>query len=245
VNYNGAGTNRIAATLGSGTIYFDYVSGSGTATHLYEYTVAANDLDLDGISPTISSVTIAGGAILEDASNNAATLTFAAQNLSSVFIVYTDMAIISNAPFSVNRAYGATPGVSQIGGVVVANYKVFDGDDSVSTTGTVSGIQHIFVAFRTDSTPANMPFISSFTDLEDDGGGGFNLRLNGVIIQNITAGAAARVHIDTSSSPETINAGDIITTAFLGRVAEIIVVNGALNGTQIGHINTYLTGKYP
>lgn len=245
VNYNGVGTNRIAATLGSGTVYFDYVSGSGTATHIYQYTVAANDLDLDGITPSVSTVSIGGGAVLEDTSNNAATLTFTAQVLSSIFIVYTDMAIVANAPFSTNRAYGATPGVTQIGGVVVANYKVFDGDDSVSTTGTVSGIQHIFVAFRTDGTPANMPFISSFTDLEDDGGTGFNLRLNGVILQNITAGAAVRVHIDTSASPETINAGDIITNAFLGRMAEIIVVNGALNGTQIGHINTYLAGKYP
>lgn len=245
VTYNGAGTNRIAATLGSGTVYFDYVSGSGTDTHLYEYTVTGNDLDLDGITPNISTVTIGGGAVLEDASNNAATLTFTAQNLSSVFIVYTDMAVIANAPFTTNRAFGATPGIFQVGGTVVANYKIFDGDDSVSVAGTISNIEHIFVVFRTDVTPANMSFISSFTDLEDDGGGGFNLRLNGGIIQNIPAGAMRRVHLDTSGSPETINAGEIISTTFSGGVAEIIIVNGPLNGTQIGHINTYLTGKYP
>ncbi len=186
VTYNGAGSNRIAATLDSGTVYFDYTSGSGTATHIYEYTVAANDLDLTGITAAISAVSISGGAILEDASSNAATLSFTGQNLSSVFIVYTDMAVVANAPFSTNRAYGATPSISQIGGAVVGSYKIFAGnDDSISVGSTVSGIQHIFVAFRTDAVPANMPFISSFTALEDDGGGGFDLKLNGVIIQNI------------------------------------------------------------
>lgn len=245
VTYNGAGSNRIAVNLDSGTVYFDYSSGSGSSTFIYEYTIAGNDLDLDGITPNISTVTIGGGAVLEDASNNAATLTFTAQNLSSIFIVYTDMAVIANAPFTANRAYGATPSISQIGGTVVSNYKIFDGDDSISVLGTVSGIQHIFVAFRTDGTPANMPFISSFTYLEDDGGTGFNLKLNGATLQNIAAGAAVKIHIDTSASPETINAGDIITNAFLGRVAEIIVVNGPLNITQIAQIDNYLLLKYP
>ena len=47
---NVIGTPRIAITVGSDTKYADYVSGSGTAALVFQYTVVAGDADTDGVA---------------------------------------------------------------------------------------------------------------------------------------------------------------------------------------------------
>src|SRR5262249_33506752 len=44
------GTPQIPLTIGSSTVNASYVSGSGTSALLFRYTVAAADLDLNGIA---------------------------------------------------------------------------------------------------------------------------------------------------------------------------------------------------
>jgi len=67
------GTPRLAVTLDTGgTVYADYVGGSGTATLTFQLTVAAGQADPDGIqvSPAIDP----HGATLRDAVGNSASL---------------------------------------------------------------------------------------------------------------------------------------------------------------------------
>jgi DNA/RNA endonuclease G (NUC1) len=71
------GTPFLALTLDSGTVNATYVSGSGTSTLLFRYTVASPALDPNGIV-TPGSISLNGGTIKDAAGNNAATsLTFA------------------------------------------------------------------------------------------------------------------------------------------------------------------------
>ena len=67
VNFNRAvdvtGTPQLALGLGSGTPQADYVSGTGTASLLFRYTVALGDEDSDGLSIGLSALTLNGGTI--------------------------------------------------------------------------------------------------------------------------------------------------------------------------------------
>ena len=65
-----SGTPRIQLTVGSNTVYANYVSGSGTSTLNFEYVIASGDDDSDGIviSPTLdlsgSSLTYSNAGVL-------------------------------------------------------------------------------------------------------------------------------------------------------------------------------------
>ncbi|MCR6653487.1 MAG: tandem-95 repeat protein [Cellvibrionaceae bacterium] len=66
------GTPRLALTIGSSSVFANYVSGSNTSALLFSYTVQAGDLDSDGIS--VGGLESNGGA-LRDAGGNNLTLT--------------------------------------------------------------------------------------------------------------------------------------------------------------------------
>ncbi|GAA4232198.1 hypothetical protein GCM10022291_06450 [Postechiella marina] len=67
-----SGTPQIAVTIGSVVRQATYISGSGTSTLLFRYTVTTGDLDTDGIAVGALS---ANGSTLQDASGNNANLT--------------------------------------------------------------------------------------------------------------------------------------------------------------------------
>jgi len=79
------GTPRLTLTIGSTTRYADYLSGTGTSTLNFRYTVQAGDADADGIA-VASPIDLNGGTI-GDVATNAATLTFSAPNTSGVLVV--------------------------------------------------------------------------------------------------------------------------------------------------------------
>lgn len=63
------GTPRIALTVGSSTVYANYVSGSGTSAVVFRYTIQSGDTDTDGI--TVGALSLNGGTIRDSATNNA------------------------------------------------------------------------------------------------------------------------------------------------------------------------------
>ncbi|WP_274627603.1 DUF4347 domain-containing protein [Arvimicrobium flavum] len=66
-----SGTPRIAITLDTGgTVYADYLSGSGTGALVFRYTVAAGQQDMTGIS--VGAAIDANGGSIADATGNAA-----------------------------------------------------------------------------------------------------------------------------------------------------------------------------
>ena len=65
---------RIGFTLGTATKHAVYDSGSGSKELLFDYVVAAGDVDADGIAVAANALELAG-ATIADAASNAATLT--------------------------------------------------------------------------------------------------------------------------------------------------------------------------
>lgn len=75
VNFNEAatvtGTPRLGVTLDTGgTVYANYVSGSGTRALVFDYVVAAGNLDADGIV-LAAALNLNGGTIKDAVGNNA------------------------------------------------------------------------------------------------------------------------------------------------------------------------------
>ena len=71
-NVTVSGTPRIAIVENSGTVYAEYISGSGTSALLFRNTVGNGNSDPDGIA-VASSIDLNGGTIRDAALNNAAT----------------------------------------------------------------------------------------------------------------------------------------------------------------------------
>jgi uncharacterized repeat protein (TIGR02059 family) len=69
VNTSG-GTPRLAVTLGTGTVYANYVSGSGGTALVFRYIVVAGNADADGVALG-GSIDLNGGTIRDTAGNNA------------------------------------------------------------------------------------------------------------------------------------------------------------------------------
>lgn len=79
-----SGTPRIPLTIGASTVYATYLSGSGTDTLTFVYTVQSGDADLDGIA-SASPVELNGGSIA-DAASNASALAFTAPDTTLVLV---------------------------------------------------------------------------------------------------------------------------------------------------------------
>ncbi len=95
INFNKAitvtGTPRLVLTIGSSTVYANYVSGSGSTALLFRHTIAASSFDLNGIALANSNdIDLNGGTMVDVVSNNAP-LNLGAQVLSSVNVSYPGM----------------------------------------------------------------------------------------------------------------------------------------------------------
>ena len=102
-----SGPPRIALTVGSTTVYADYLSGSGSTALVFRHTVAAGSNDTDGIA--VGALGLNGGSLL-DAAGNSATLTL--NSVGSTASVLVDTAAptttIAGATFSNDTGSSST-----------------------------------------------------------------------------------------------------------------------------------------
>ncbi|HEU4554080.1 MAG TPA: Ig-like domain-containing protein, partial [Chitinophaga sp.] len=85
-NVTVTGTPSVPVTIGTTTLQATYVSGSGTGSLLFRYTVQNGDLDADGI--TVGAAIALNGGTIKDAATNNAVLTL--NNVSSTSGVIVD-----------------------------------------------------------------------------------------------------------------------------------------------------------
>src|SRR5690606_37667238 len=64
----GGGTPRLSLTIGSATVYANFVSGSDSAALVFNYTIQSSDNDTDGI--TVGALQSNGGTLRDTAGNN-------------------------------------------------------------------------------------------------------------------------------------------------------------------------------
>jgi hypothetical protein len=255
-----SGTPRIQVTAQTGTLNFNYVSGTGTSTLTFEYVVTSSDFDFDGLSSSISTIDLNGGSI-EDGSLNSASLSFTSVNLSSVFIAYPNTVLWSTSSFT-NLSAIAGLSVSSAGAASseacgTGTCRSFNGDDEMITSGAMSGVETLFIVFKAPVTLSTVDLFGTDLTLTSDGVtldistvANSDLNLNGAGLSsssthdtNIATGSFHILQVDFSSAP-TISAGSVITSAFDGAIGEVIAVTGSLTAGQKAAILSYLNSKY-
>ena len=130
---------RIALTLDSGTVYANYVSGGGSSNLVFRYTVAANDLDTDGVT-LVSPLQKNGGNIQNVSLSFDATLTYTLPSTSGILIDGVD-AVISSVAGPTAKTY------------VLA--EDMDFDVTYSSVVTVTGTPKLSLVVGSSSVTAN------------------------------------------------------------------------------------------
>ena len=91
----GGGTPRIALVIGGSTVYANYLSGSGTSTLTFRYTLQAGDLDADGIS--VGSLAANGGTLQNGSGNDLDTTLNSVGNTTAILVDAVDPTVSSVA----------------------------------------------------------------------------------------------------------------------------------------------------
>ena len=118
---NVTGTPRLMLTIGSTTRYADYLSGTGSSTLNFRYTVQAGDSDSDGIA--LAATIDLNSGTLSDTAMNAASLAFTAPNMSSVNVTacptgYVPIAALS--PYTTSQFCVAKYEMKNVSGVATS-----------------------------------------------------------------------------------------------------------------------------
>jgi large repetitive protein len=122
------GTPRMAITLDTGgTVYADYVSGSGSSALVFRHTVALGEADATGV--TVGSISLQGGTI-RDGSGNDATTTL--NGVGSTALVLVD----GTLPHVTGVSAATTDGAYNAGSTITIDVSM-DRSVTVDTTGGV------------------------------------------------------------------------------------------------------------
>ena len=139
------GSPVIALTIGSATANATYVSGTGSASLLFQYTVLANDVDSNGISIAANALGLSSGSIV-DARGNAAILTHNAVTDNSAYKVDTAAPSVSSVAFT--SAIGAESNTLGTGDTL-------DITVTMSEVTTVTGVPQLALVVGSGAGAAN------------------------------------------------------------------------------------------
>ena len=138
---NVTGTPVLPVTIGSTVVNANYVSGTGTSTLTFSYTVQDGENDLDGIA--LSAIT----GTIRDEYGNDAVLTLNNTGSTAGVLVYTDKStvVLSTSATLVNSSYDITATFSEkVRGLSATDFTVINGtvndvqtSDSISYTITI------------------------------------------------------------------------------------------------------------
>ena len=243
VNFTGnayvTGTPYIDVTIGATHVHANYQSGSGSMALVFNYTVAAGDLDTDGI--TINSLALNGGTI-QDASSggNAAVLTL--NNIGSTAAVNVDgiaptVTVSSTAgasgsttatlpiPFTLTfskavTAYGSTSTVLSASAVTVTN-------------GTVSSFTGSGTSYSFNVTPSgtNAVTVSIPINSAQDGDGNGNIASAAYTLTPTGPTTVTSINRNSPTAATTNNATVSYTVTFGASVSGLTASNFSLTGT--------------
>ncbi|WP_316790812.1 MBG domain-containing protein [Pedobacter frigoris] len=127
------GTPRISLTVGSQTLYANYVSGSGSTALVFRYTVQSGNLDIDGIQAG-SAIQLNSGTIKGTSDNTDATLTL--NSVGALTGVKVGMVPIATAtPASATICSGSATNIALTSIPIGASFAW----TAATTSGTVNG----------------------------------------------------------------------------------------------------------
>ena len=265
VNTTG-GTPRISLTIGSSTVYANYISGSGTAALVFRYTVASGDTDSDGIAVG-TSIDLNSGTIKDTAGNDTNFTLNSVGSTDSVLVDTTAPTVLGvtvpsngaykagqNLDFTVNfsenvevSTTGGTPRISLTIGsnTVYANYSSGSGSAALVFRYTVASGDNDSDGIAVSSLGLNSGAI------KDTSGNDASLALNSVgstysvLVDNtaptVTITSDALTNTNTTPIPITFTFSESVTGFVIG---DITVGNGTA-GNFNGSGTTYTADITP
>ena len=227
VNQDVTGTPRIGVQIGASNLFANYVSGNGTKSLIFEYTVQPGDEDSDGID--LSTVVDLNGG----------TLTF--QTLSGTVNSHTTLPSVDTSEVYVDTtAPTITAALPPVDGTYALNDSlqyIVNFSENVKVQGAPTFSINIGGSLQSASfTSGNLTSSLLFqktviaTDIDADGVEGLTpLELNGGSITDLAGNTASISFVPTTVTPPLSN----------------VIVNGSL--TVVADVtppidNTYLTG---
>ena len=248
------GTPQLALQISTATKTADYVSGSGSAALVFEYTIATGDTDTNGISIGADALTLNGGTI-KDTTGSPAVLTHTALSDDSSHQVDSIKPTLSSIQITSSAGDDAT---YMLGNVIQISMTM---SEVVNVTGTPKltltiGTQNRLADYQSGGGTATLEFAYAVVagDMDTNGIsiGTDALSLNGGTLQDAAGNAAVLTHsavpdnsthkVDTeppkivSSSPD--DQGAVGAVGF-ARAFNAEVVS---NGVEITSSGPYGTG---
>lgn len=258
-----SGTPRIEVPIGLITANFNYVSGSGTNTLTFSYTLLSSDYDFDGLPSTLNSVSLNGGSIRDGGGNNAP-LIFTTQNLSSLLVVYPTTDLWVNSSFT-SLASAGNPSVTNAGVITTETCgtgicRIFNGDDALNLGAALNNVTTLFIVIKLPSTLSggqNFDIFGTDVTIQSDvPGNNFDLNtanatvvINGITYSgvnhntNFLPGSTHVIQVDFTN-PRNYAIGALISTANRISIGEVIAVTGTLTAAQKANIYNYLDVKF-
>ncbi|MDH4568073.1 DUF4347 domain-containing protein [Pseudomonas sp. BN414] len=223
------GTPRLALDIGGTTVFANYVTGSGTSTLVFQYTIQAGDNDANGIAVTGLA---ANGGTLRDAAGNNMNLALNSAGDTSNLIVDTQ----APSPIGIVALDPSPTNAGSVRYTVTFDENVSGvdlGDFALITTGTAGGSLTGLLQIDARTFQITVSGVS--------GTGTLGLNLNGsatgivdVAGNAITGGLTGAVYsvdrdvptVTGVSAPVGVhyNAGDTLT--FVVNASEAVIVNG-------------------
>lgn len=212
----GGGTPKIDLTLDTGgTVAASYVSGSGTDTLTFRYTVSAGNLDSNGVAPA-SSVTLSGGTIKDAAGNNAA--------VSGISFASTTSVLVD----------GVAPSVSSINRVGTALTNASSVDYTVTLSENVSGVDASDFTLTSTGTAAG-----SVASVSQVSGSTYTVTVN-----SITGDGTLRLDLKNTGTGISDTAGNAISGGYTaGQTYTFDATAPAVTSVAVPSNATYIAGQ--
>ena len=242
------GAPYIDFTAATGTIRANYDAGTSTTTiKRFRYTVLGTDLDLNGLT-ALSTEVEPNGATFQDANANDADLSLPTFTGLSTTILAPHLEVWMRGSTTNRSGFTVKPTISTSAGLA-AGYYSFNGAStlSLSTPGTMDAV---YMAIRAPATGANFSqsFIDGMTldyvdpnptiDITDGRVSSFDNSTGTTSLNNgLVAGNRQQVELIYPSSPR---AAVFIPAGYTGSLAELLIFNSSLTGSQRAHVMDYL-----
>ena len=228
------GTPRVALNVGGSTVYADYVSGSGTASLLFQYTILAGQTDANGISLDADALQANGGT-LRDAAGNAANLAHGVVADNAGYLVDTTAPAVSSV--GITGASGVQSNTLNAGDVVSVTVTMNEATVVDTSGGTPRvalniGGSTVYANYVSGSGTASLLFQYTILAGQTDANG-ISIVANGLEAHGGTLSDAAGNDANLSHSLVADNASNLVDTT-------APVVSGVSSTTAAG---TYGVGS--
>lgn len=232
-NVNVTGTPFLQLLIGSSAKQADYVSGTGSSSLLFRYTIASGDEDADGITFASNSVQIPSATIRDVAGNNAI-LAFTAPNMTGVLVPSIVLFQESPSYTNVNFLKERSNGDILVGGGTVngGNFIIYNDDGSIDNSWPYPYIGGYFYSFS-NGTPLGSADVRCI-ELDTLGnmyiGGRFEMFYGSVSDNLIRFDSLQQLDTTFNTNINNYNNSDTINSIALEETGSIIIGKGIALG---------------